>query len=341
MNHRPRVAERIAESDRGEAIRSRQTTTDLVKLYLKEIGRVRLLRHDEEVELARTVKQYVDALQARQDLQEKLGREPTADEWAKRLQVERSELMKLQHVGKQAKDAMLKANLRLVVSVAKKYQNRGVEFLDLIQEGTIGLQRAIEKFEPQKGYRFSTYAYWWIRQGVTRAVENYSRTIRIPSHVRTKLNQVKQAQQKYYQSEGRAPTLKEIAAELELTPMEVREILWGTLEATSLDVRVGDEGDKTLGDLLESDRPSSERDLIRTELKRDVRSMVGQLNAREQEILRKRYGLDDGRCRTFIEIGKEFNLSRERIRQIEARALKKLRQPEFCQNYRDYLEELE
>jgi RNA polymerase nonessential primary-like sigma factor len=270
-------------------------TTDLVRLYLQEIGRVHLLGRDEEVSEAQNVqrymrlvdlrnaaaekdaqiRQYVGLLEAHDRLASSLGHRPSWERWAteggvsvtelkpilaagKRRWAELSEmsveeLEEIKNEGTRAKDHMIKANLRLVVSVAKKYQNRGLELLDLIQEGTLGLERAVEKFDPTKGYRFSTYAYWWIRQGITRAIATQSRTIRLPVHITEKLNKIKKAQRKVSQEKGRVPTLDDIATELDMTAAQVREVLLRVPRAVSLETKVGKDRDTELGDLLETD----------------------------------------------------------------------------------------
>ncbi|PSN17444.1 RNA polymerase sigma factor, RpoD/SigA family [filamentous cyanobacterium CCP5] len=370
------------EVDTAATIQGRRTT-DLVRIYLQEIGRVNLLRRDEEVSEAQHVHRYMQLLadlekaaekdsgalatyrkliETRDRLTSHLGYRPSLERWASAADIPAEELKPSLAEGKRhwaalaeitvaelesaiaegirAKEHMIKANLRLVVSVAKKYQNRGLELLDLIQEGTLGLERAVEKFDPTKGYRFSTYAYWWIRQGITRAIATQSRTIRLPVHITEKLNKIKKAQRKLSQVQGHTPTVEEIAKELEMTAPQVREVLLRVPRSVSLETKVGKERDTELGDLLETDSISPEEMLLRESLRRDLQQLMADLTTREQDVLKMRFGLDDGNPYSLAEIGRALELSRERVRQIESKALQKLRQPKRRNRVRDYLEAL-
>ncbi|MDB9375249.1 RNA polymerase sigma factor SigC [Nodularia sphaerocarpa] len=365
------------------AANNNRRSTDLVRLYLQEIGRVRLLGRDEEVSEAQKVQRYLrmrtvladaakqgdeviepflNLVQVQERLTSELGHRPSLERWATTAGIELAdlkptlangkrrwaeiakltvaELEQVQSQGLQAKEHMIKANLRLVVSVAKKYQNRGLELLDLVQEGTLGLERAVEKFDPTKGYRFSTYAYWWIRQGITRAIATSSRTIRLPVHITEKLNKIKKAQRKIAQEKGRTPTLEDLAVELEMTPAAVREVLLRVPRSVSLETKVGKDKDTELGELLETDCVTPEEMLMRESLQKDLHSLLADLTSRERDVILMRFGLSDGHPYSLAEIGRALDLSRERVRQIESKALQKLRQPKRRNLIRDYLESL-
>ncbi|MEL6456775.1 MAG: RNA polymerase sigma factor SigC [Cyanobacteria bacterium J06621_15] len=374
----------MASSETERASTSTKTrSTDLVRLYLQEIGRVRLLGRDEEVSEAQKVQRYLKLrillseaatqgdellahylriVEAQERLTSELGHRPSLKRWANTAGIEEyelkgalsqgkrrwaetaqlsvKELEQIQTQGLQAKEHMIKANLRLVVSVAKKYQNRGLELLDLVQEGTLGLERAVEKFDPTKGYRFSTYAYWWIRQGITRAIATSSRTIRLPVHITEKLNKIKKAQRKIAQEKGRTPTLEDLAVELEMTPAQVREVLLRVPRSVSLETKVGKDKDTELGELLETDGVTPEEMLMRESLQRDLQNLLADLTTRERDVILMRFGLADGHPYSLAEIGRALDLSRERVRQIESKALQKLRQPKRRNLIRDYLESL-
>ncbi len=308
-------------------------TTDAVRAYLHEIGRVPLLSHEDEIVLGKQVQKLMALLAIKEELIAKLPEEMVAEgtaevsdaEWAEAAGLSEAELKNHVRRGQRSKHKMIEANLRLVVAVAKKYQKRNLEFLDLIQEGTLGLERGVEKFDPMKGYKFSTYAYWWIRQAITRAIAQQARTIRLPIHITEKLNKIKRVQRELSQKLGRSPNAIEIGEELELEPRQVREYLSIARQPISLDVRIGDNQDTELQDLLEDDGASPEDYTVQKSLQQDLRRMLLELTTQQQEVINLRFGLADGNPLSLAKVGQRMGISRERVRQLEQQALKHLR----------------
>jgi RNA polymerase nonessential primary-like sigma factor len=298
---------------------------DMVRTYLHEIGRVPMLTHEQEIIFGKQVQKMMELVAAREKLAAQLGHEPTPGELAASLELTEAALKQLLDRGRHAKQRMIEANLRLVVSIAKKYQKRNLEFLDLIQEGSLGLERGVEKFDPMRGYKFSTYAYWWIRQAITRAIAQQSRTIRLPIHITEKLNRIKRTQRELAQTLGRSPNANEVAEALELTPEEIREYLVLSRQPVSLDLRVGDNQDTELQDLLEDDGDSPETYTTRQLLRQDLGNLLAELTPQQQTVLTLRYGLGDEKEMSLAKVGVRLNLSRERVRQLERQALEHLR----------------
>jgi len=300
-------------------------SADMVRTYLHEIGRVPLLTHEQEIVYGKQVQKMMALLEAKDQLAEKLEREPSEEEWAQEVQLKVEEIKKAIEQGKRAKRRMIEANLRLVVAIAKKYQKRNMEFLDLIQEGSLGLERGVEKFDPTKGFKFSTYAYWWIRQAITRAIAQQARTIRLPIHITEKLNKIKKTQRELSQRLGRNPTPSEIAQELELQPSQIREYLSVARQPVSLDVRVGDNQDTELSELLEDDSVSPDKFITQELLRQDLHNLLEELTPQQRQVITLRFGLVDGNEMSLAKIGQKLNLSRERVRQLEHQALAHLR----------------
>ena len=310
---------------------------DPVRMYLKEIGKVPLLSAEEEIELAKNME---DGAVAKEKIAILKSREENAtEEELAEIKEEIKNLQKDLDAGDEAKKRLAEANLRLVVSIAKRYVGRGMLFLDLIQEGNLGLIKAVEKFDYRKGYKFSTYATWWIRQAITRAIADQARTIRIPVHMVETINKLIRVSRQLLQELGREPSPEEIAAEMNMPVERVREILKISQEPVSLETPIGEEEDSHLGDFIQDDNVPVPADAAAfTLLKEQLEEVLGTLTEREQKVLTLRFGLEDGRARTLEEVGKEFNVTRERIRQIEAKALRKLRHPSRSRKLKDYLE---
>ncbi|HZT64460.1 MAG TPA: RNA polymerase sigma factor RpoD [Acidimicrobiales bacterium] len=322
---RPKAEEKADDEDRGAG------GADPIRAYLKEIGKVPLLTPEQEVSLAQRVEGGLRAAERIAALEDYLGDMAQSEAQA------REELLVAD--GLRAKELLIEANLRLVVSIAKRYRNRGMAFLDLIQEGNLGLMRAVDKFDYTKGFKFSTYATWWIRQAITRAIADQARTIRIPVHMVETINKVTRMQRQMLQELGREPTADEIGQRLEMTPDRVREIQRINQDTVSLEQPMGDE-DFSLSDVIEDQGAVMPVDAAtRTLLNEAIKTALSQLSEREQEVMRLRFGLDDGQMRTLEEVGKVFGVTRERIRQIEAKTLAKLRHPMRSQPLRDYLDE--
>ena len=310
---------------------------DPVRMYLKEIGKVPLLSAEEEIELAKNMEAGAEAKEKIAIL--KSREENATEEELAEIKEEIKNLQKDLDAGDEAKKRLAEANLRLVVSIAKRYVGRGMLFLDLIQEGNLGLIKAVEKFDYRKGYKFSTYATWWIRQAITRAIADQARTIRIPVHMVETINKLIRVSRQLLQELGREPSPEEIAAEMNMPVERVREILKISQEPVSLETPIGEEEDSHLGDFIQDDNVPVPADAAAfTLLKEQLEEVLGTLTEREQKVLTLRFGLEDGRARTLEEVGKEFNVTRERIRQIEAKALRKLRHPSRSRKLKDYLE---
>jgi RNA polymerase primary sigma factor len=312
-------------------------TEDSIRLYLQEIGRIRLLRADEEIELARQIATLLEFERRREEWVHQHGYLPSEAEWAEAVGLPLADFQRQLRQGYRAKEKMVQSNLRLVVSIAKKYMNRGLSFQDLIQEGSLGLIRAAEKFDHEKGYKFSTYATWWIRQAITRAIADQSRTIRLPVHLYETISRIKKTTKILSQEMGRKPTEEEIATRMEITIEKLRFIAKSAQLPISLETPIGKEEDSRLGDFIEADGETPEDQVAKHLLREDLETVLNTLSARERDVLRLRYGLDDGRMKTLEEIGQAFNVTRERIRQIEAKALRKLRHPNRNSILKEYI----
>nr|WP_320676422.1 RNA polymerase sigma factor RpoD [Prochlorococcus sp. MIT 1300] len=323
----------IAKEARAKALASIKIgpkgvyTEDSIRVYLQEIGRIRLLRPDEEIELARKIADLLHLEELANQFETDNGHYPTNKEWAALVEMPNIRFRRRLMLGRRAKEKMVQSNLRLVVSIAKKYMNRGLSFQDLIQEGSLGLIRAAEKFDHEKGYKFSTYATWWIRQAITRAIADQSRTIRLPVHLYETISRIKKTTKVLSQEFGRKPTEEEIAESMEMTIEKLRFIAKSAQLPISLETPIGKEEDSRLGDFIEADIENPEQDVAKNLLREDLEGVLATLSPRERDVLRLRYGLDDGRMKTLEEIGQIFDVTRERIRQIEAKALRKLRHP--------------
>ena len=319
------IAEEISQLEKTFANASHAKINDPVKMYLKEIGQIPLLDPKEEPIIARQIQ---EGEQAKEDI-----KNPDLSE------EERKKLQKVIDEGENAKQTLISSNLRLVVSIAKKYVGRGMLFLDLIQEGNCGLIKAVEKFDYTKGFKFSTYATWWIRQSITRAIADQARTIRIPVHMVETINKLTRIQRQLVQDLGRDPLPEEIAEKMEnISAEKVREIQKIALDPVSLETPIGEEDDSHLGDFIEDKDTLSPDDYTNNQLLKDeINAVLEGLTEREEKVLRLRFGLLDGRTRTLEEVGKEFNVTRERIRQIEAKALRKLKNPNRCKRLRDFV----
>ncbi len=372
---------KITASRRRDPSKKKPYTEDSIRIYLQEIGRIRLLRAEEEIELARQIADLLTLELIREDICKQLKREPNDREWGKQVwkidQTKQILVEKLNrepnkkeinsflaepvnntdieerwnvqadkyfksflrrlHLDRRAKDKMVQSNLRLVVSIAKKYMNRGLSFQDLIQEGSLGLIRAAEKFDHEKGYKFSTYATWWIRQAITRAIADQSRTIRLPVHLYETISRIKKTTKILSQEMHRKPTEEEIADRMEMTIEKLRFIAKSAQLPISLETPIGKEEDSRLGDFIEADGETPEDEVSKNLLREDLESVLDTLSPRERDVLRLRYGLDDGRMKTLEEIGQIFNVTRERIRQIEAKALRKLRHPNRNSILKEYI----
>jgi RNA polymerase primary sigma factor len=336
-NQAAEKADKLRAARRRNQAKKKHYTEDSIRLYLQEIGRIRLLRADEEIELARKIADLLELERIREKLYDDLDREPNDKEWAEAVDMPLPAFRSRLHLGRRAKDKMVQSNLRLVVSIAKKYMNRGLSFQDLIQEGSLGLIRAAEKFDHEKGYKFSTYATWWIRQAITRAIADQSRTIRLPVHLYETISRIKKTTKLLSQEMGRKPTEEEIATRMEMTIEKLRFIAKSAQLPISLETPIGKEEDSRLGDFIESDGETPEDQVSKNLLREDLESVLDTLSPRERDVLRLRYGLDDGRMKTLEEIGQIFNVTRERIRQIEAKALRKLRHPNRNSILKEYI----
>lgn len=328
---------KLRATRRRDQAKKKAYTEDSIRVYLQEIGRIRLLRADEEIELARKIADLLELERVRLRMLERLDKEPNEREWAQEVEMALPEFRRRLFLGRRAKDKMVQSNLRLVVSIAKKYMNRGLSFQDLIQEGSLGLIRAAEKFDHEKGYKFSTYATWWIRQAITRAIADQSRTIRLPVHLYETISRIKKTTKILSQELGRKPSEEEIATRMEMTIEKLRFIAKSAQLPISLETPIGKEEDSRLGDFIEADGETPEDQVSKSLLREDLENVLDTLSPRERDVLRLRYGLDDGRMKTLEEIGQIFNVTRERIRQIEAKALRKLRHPNRNSILKEYI----
>lgn len=301
---------------------------DPYRTYLRFIGRIPLLNRDQEIAYGKQVQQMISLLLTKDSLALTLNREPTTSEWASYVHLSSSELTLLLQQGERAREKMVSANLRLVVAIAKKYQHHGIELLDLIQEGNIGLQRGVEKFDPSIGVKLSTYVYWWIRQAITRALAS-NRTIRLPVHITDKVNNILKTQRQLCQQLGRTPTIAEVAAQLELSSQQVISCLEWTQQPVSLNLAVGDQ-DTELGELLSDINASKQEEAMESELLMELQQLIAELPPQQREVLTLRFGLVDGNRLTLTKVGEILNVSRERVRQVERKALNYLRSSTSC-----------